>query len=149
MTERITAAMVKGAFAAMTSRAERIGLDTRQWRLEEGEPSVGYNWALMKVGDGSRLGLTGKGGGSASLGSTKREAYEALVYMKAAFHLAASVDDIRQTTCRLCGHDIEGYVNRREPTWRDSGMSVYCLPYRNRRQVAIMPPEGQLHEPTT
>jgi hypothetical protein len=54
----------------------------------------------------------------------------------------------RQTSCRLCGHDVEGDTAEPNGEWRDRGNGAYCLPYKNRRQEVVIPLKGQRHQPT-
>jgi hypothetical protein len=43
---------------------------------------------------------------------------------------------VRQTTCRYCGQDIEGFAPYRAGKWRDRGNNTHCpTPEGDRGQV--------------
>jgi hypothetical protein len=52
---------------------------------------------------------------------------------------------IRQTTCKHCGQDIEGYIGGKD--WRDRGNNRQCPPYEGDDREIVTPPEGQYHAP--
>lgn len=56
----------------------------------------------------------------------------------------------RQTSCRLCGHDVEGDESEPEGEWRDRGGNTTCGKYIEGFRAdgeVITPPEGQRHQP--
>ena len=59
---------------------------------------------------------------------------------------------VRQTSCRHCGQDIEGFSPYRRGEWRDRGNNTHCPAYKqwNAEALEMQPmdaPEGQLHAP--
>jgi hypothetical protein len=63
--------------------------------------------------------------------------------------LAKSVK-VRQTGCRHCNQDIEGFYPYRKGEWRDRGGNSECPPYEHRGPDGIeivTPPKGQKHAP--
>lgn len=58
---------------------------------------------------------------------------------------------VRQTTCRLCGQDIEGHSPYRRGEWRDRGNNTHCPDDSGRRHAPVLPlyepaaPDPRLH----
>ncbi len=88
-------AEVRHAFTRMTRGAERVGIDTSRWILEEGSTTYGRAFRVFRVGDEHGVG-TGHynalaGCSNGFVGMTRREALIGLDSMATAFHAAADV----------------------------------------------------------
>lgn len=81
--DRVTPTVLKATAAALTSTAKRAGVpDTERWALRPGSITYGRCWLLVSVDPehGGQSVLS-------TLGTTRNEAYQALLAMNDAFRL--------------------------------------------------------------
>lgn len=79
MSNRISPKDVEGMFTRCANSAQAVGLDTTGWCYTSGSSTNGQSYKL----DAPTLPLSGWGGNY--LGSTAREAYDALHFLAMAF----------------------------------------------------------------
>lgn len=75
---RTSEANVNSAFRIVCAEARGAGLDPSDWVLHSGNSSFGYQWLITSATQGN----VGR-----PLGTTKREAYEALHHMYSTLYL--------------------------------------------------------------
>lgn len=81
---QVTVSNVRMAWANYCNMAEAAGFVTDAWHLQEGSSTMGVHYS-GRTGDGGAVpGAIGMGFNSAYLGTTRREAYEALLHITAA-----------------------------------------------------------------
>ncbi len=92
MQKRTTPNDITAAFDRLTAAARSLGIDTSEFRLHLGNTSTGISWKLDMPGHSLRMGFGGN-----YLGSTARQAYDALEYMTRAWEIAAEVTAAKPT----------------------------------------------------
>ena len=95
MNVRVRQVWLDHAFARVVGSAERCGVNVDGWALENGSPTYGRAWRLVRIGDhGSHCaalgGLMSDLGGTTRLGATAREALATLTGLAAAYESVAS-----------------------------------------------------------
>lgn len=78
------------ALARVVHEATRVGIDPTGWALENGSPTYGRAWRLVRIGEHhahftALRGLDHDMGGSTRLGATAREAMATLTGLAAAY----------------------------------------------------------------
>lgn len=105
ISERDVAGMFKRACAA----AKALGADTTSWELHTGNSTNGISWKLVTPRGREHppaAGLHLTGWSNEYLGSTRREAYDALHYLAMAWEAVASWGTVALTFTLLHG-DVE------------------------------------------
>lgn len=83
MAVTTTAADVRGMFVRVVRAAQALGMNTTDWRLEDGNRANGIAWTLVMPGRSLGVGM-----GNNFLGHTRTEAYMALQYIARAWEIA-------------------------------------------------------------
>ncbi len=105
MTQRITMADLDQMLTRARNAAQAAGIDVAGWRFHHGSKMNGISYKLDLTS-----GSLGVGWGANHLGSTAREAYDALQYLAIGFEMAAAALrkrlDSERLTERLISEDF-------------------------------------------